>query len=226
MEKLIYVLVDSADRVDDRHERIAEHAVPAARAVGGERIVLLVPDQVDEIRERSPIRIGGEFDRVSAVLELWLPSMDGRAPVEEALTTRADTLWGYLVTESTIDPCPHDVTDGARVPGITQWATVGKPAAVALEDFYREWAVHSELSFGLHPHRESYVRNAVARALTPGAPAYLGIVNERFPSLEHFLDGELYFGDKDHVARVMEHLPTFYDFALATTGGFSEFRWR
>lgn len=226
MEKLVYVLCGSVDEVEGRVERVARAGVTAARALGGERIAVLVPDHAAEIRRRCPARIAGDFDGIAAVFECWLPNLDGRAALERALAPHARALWGYLVTESTMVPCPHRVEEGARVPGITQWGINDKPANVALDDFYREWAVHSVLSFDLHPTRQSYIRNAVARRLTAAAPAYLGIVLERFPSLDDFTDESIYFGDRGVVKKMFEHVPSFYDFETAITGGLSEYRWR
>ena len=226
MEKLIYVLSGPTDEVAGRVERIADAVVPVARSIGGERLVLLVPDQAEEIRARCPARIAGAFDSLSAVFECWLPTLDARAPLEEALSDHGRSLWGYLATESTMAPCPHEVEDAERVPGVTQWGINDKPANVSLDDFYREWAVHSKLSFDLHPFRDSYIRNALVRKLTPDAPQYLGIVLERFPSLEHFVDESLYFGDPAVVKEMFEHVPSFYAFEGAISGGMSEFRWR
>ncbi len=225
MEKLIYVVSGPRDVVEGRVERIARAVVPAARAVGAERIAILVPDQADVIRARCPARISGDFDSIALVFECWLPALDARTPIEAALAPHGRALWGYLATESTLAPCPHNVADGGRVPGITQWGINDKPAAVSLDDFYREWAVHSKLSFDLHPTRQSYIRNAVARSLTSAAPRYLGIVLERFPSLDDFTDESIYFGDRAVVKKMFEHVPSFYDFKSAITGGMSEFRW-
>ena len=66
--------------------------------------------------------------------------------------------------------------------------------------------------------------SAIARRLTQEAPEYLGIVLERFPALEHFVDESIYFGDPAVVKEMFEHVPTFYDFESALTGGMSEFR--
>lgn len=226
MEKLTYVLVDGTAAVDARLDWFDGTFVPRARAEGATNFAALFPDQTEAIRSANPMRIGGAFDRIGASVEFWLPSVDARAPIESALATQGDALWGYLVTESTMDPCPHSVEDGARVPGITQWGMNDKPEAVSMDAFHREWAVHSADSFALHPHRDSYVRNAVARSLTEDAPRYLGIVFERFPSLEHFTDDRLYFGDPGFVKKVIDHVSTFYEFSTAITGGMSEYRWR
>jgi hypothetical protein len=226
MEKLIYILSGSTDGIEGRIDRVARAVVPVARAAGGREMAILVPDQADVIRARCPARISGDFDSVAAVFECWLPALDARAPIEAALAPHGRALWGYLVTESTLAACPHTVAEGGRVPGVTQWGINDKPAAVSLEDFHREWAVHSKLSFDLHPTRQSYVRNAVARRITPAAPQFLGIVLERFPSLDDFTDESIYFGDRAVVKKMFEHVPSFYDFKTAITGGMSEFRWR
>lgn len=225
MEKLIYVVTGPVDAIEGRLERIERGVIPVARRVGGERMAILVPDQAELIRTRCPARISGDFDALSAVFECWLPTVDARAPIEAALASCGRTLWGYLVTESTMAPCPHFVSEGGRVPGVTQWGINDKPAKVSLDDFYREWAVHSKLSFDLHPTRQSYIRNAVARRLTAASPTYLGIVLERFPSLDDFTDESIYFGDRAIVKKMFEHVPSFYDFETAITGGLSEYRW-
>jgi hypothetical protein len=225
MEKLIYVLKGPNDEVESRFERIAEAVVPVAREFGGERMAVLVPDHAEEVQKRCPARIGGDFTSLSAVFECWLPTLDSRSPVESALTRFSNELWGYLATESTLAPCPYVVEEGGRVPGVTQWGINDKPAGVPLDDFYREWAVHSKLSFDLHPTRDSYIRNAIVRRITPRAPEYLGIVLERFPSLDDFTDESVYFGDPAVVKEMFAHVPSFYAFESAITGGMSEYRW-
>jgi len=42
--------------------------------------------------------------------------------------------------------------------------------------------------------RARYVRNAVVRALTQGAPTYFGIVEEAWPSAEHMTNPFLFYG--------------------------------
>ena len=69
MEKLIYVLSGPTDQVDGRVERIADVVIPAARSIGGSKMAVLVPDQAQEIRDRCPARIGGDFDSLAAVFE-------------------------------------------------------------------------------------------------------------------------------------------------------------
>ena len=84
--------------------------------------------------------------------------------------------------------------------------------------------MQSRLSFALHPRRESYIRNAVARRLTAEAPVYLAIVYERFPSMDVFTDDALYAGDRAVVKEVLAHLPTFWEPSTAIVGALSEYR--
>ena len=227
MEKLVYVLEGGNVPIEERRARLAEAVVPAARGLGASRMALLIPDLTDEIRERNAARIQPGFERVAATFECWLPSLDDRAPIEEALRTSSGGggLWGYLVTESTVAACPRSPGEGERVPGVTQFAINDKPAHVSLDDFYREWQeVQSKLSFALHPLRESYIRNAVARRLTAEAPVYLAIVYERFPSMDVFTDDARYAGDRAVVREVLEHLPTFWEPSTAIVGALSEYR--
>jgi hypothetical protein len=87
---------------------------------------------------------------------------------------------------------------GKRRPGVTQLAMICKAPAVSEEAFYHNWQQgHSALSFALYPLRLSYVRNAVARVLTTGAPEVLE---------------EMY-----------RELPGFADNASTTTGPMSEY---
>lgn len=227
MEKLIYVLEGGSAPLEERRARLTETAVPAARGVGASQLALLVPDLTDELLERAPARIQGAFERVAAVFECWLPNLDDRAAVEEALRAASGdaALWGYLVTESTVQACPHSPAEGKRVPGVTQFAINDKPADVSLEEFYRAWQeAHSPRTFALHPLRESYIRNAVARRLTAEAPQYLAIVYERFPSMGVFTDDARYAGERAAIREVFRNLPSFWEPSTAIVGALSEYR--
>lgn len=225
MEKLVYILGETKNQTDF-YDYFKAQLVPKIKQAGGEAIALLLADITEAQQTHNPSRLIGDFSKISAVVEFWLPSVDQRLPIEEAFRDVADMCWGYLVSESTIVPCPHHVADGEKVPGVTQFCINDKPKDVSLEDFYREWAVHSTMSFPLHPERVSYIRNAVFRPLLEGSPNYLGIVYERFPSLELFVNDEIYFGEAAAVQEMFEHLPTFFDNDTAICGGMSEYRWR
>jgi len=227
LEKLIYLSWRSPVAASERMERIAGPLVRVARECGASELSVLVPDRTEQIRERSPARLSRGFDAASLLFQCWLPSLDRRGPIEAALAKESEAIWGYLVTESNVQPETRVVDDGERLAGITQITLHQKPEGVADEDFYREWQqVHSQLSFDLHPTRVSYERNAVARRLTPNAPDHRSIVLERFPTLEDFVYESRYFGDPEVARAVFAHVPTFYRFDTAITGGMSEYRFR
>ena len=225
MEKLIYVLDGRTVDTDAVLDTVRTTVVPAIESVGGTHTTLLLADLADDLAT-NPGRVIGAFSSIVALVECWLPTVDRRHDVEAALAGLAEHCWGYLTTESTMVACPHDVAAGERVPGVTQLGLVRKPDGVDIDDFHTEWAVHSVISNDLHPLRQSYDRNAIVRRLSPDAPEFHGIVLERFPSLDVFLDDEVYFGEPAVVQRMIEHLPTFYDFGSAVGGAVSEFRWK
>ena len=76
------------------------------------------------------------------------------------------------------------------------------------DEFYANWhGVQTPLTFELHPVT-LYMRNSVARALTPGSPAFADIVEETVPSLEDLLDfGRFYSagGDQAELNRRLTH---------------------
>lgn len=225
MEKLIYVICATEVAPAERLERWGPPLQAAAQASGSTDVSLMIPDKTDVIRERSPARLSPNFDEVGLILKCWLPSLDSRGTLEEALARIDPDFWGYLVTESTFGPLPLAATPDGRIDGITQISLNDKPEGVSDEDFYREWQeVHSKLSFDLHPTRVSYERNAVARRLTPSSPGHRAIVLERFPRLEDFVDESIYFGDPEVVQKMFAHVPKFYRFDTAITGAMSEYR--
>ena len=115
MEKLIYVLAGARSDTALELSAFADEVVPAARAIGGHSMAVLLPDQAEEIRRRCPARISPRFETLAGAFEVWLPTLDPRASLEEALRGLSSELWGYLVCESTMAACPHAVGEGERV---------------------------------------------------------------------------------------------------------------
>jgi hypothetical protein len=138
---------------------------------------------------------------VRACVSLWLDAHDGRVSYEDVLRAAGVRLAGYLVTESLFREYgdnehskPRDWPDGARSPGIITLTVFDKPQGVDDETFYGHWYSHqSTMSEGMQP-RARYVRNAVARAVTPGAPRLRAIVEEAWPSVEHVTNLHTFFG--------------------------------
>lgn len=224
MEKLIYLLQDCAAAPADLRQRLFADVVPALRAGGARDITLHIADLNEPVRQASPARIAGPWDRLGGVVHFWLDNLDRRGEFERLLAGLCGELQGYLVTESVVQACERSWRDGERRPGVTQFAAHGKPANVSEEEFYHNWqVVHSASSFRLHPLRWSYVRNAVARPLTPNAPAHRVLVLEHFRELEDFTDESRYFGGPEVVEEMYAELPGFCDFASMITGPLSEY---
>jgi hypothetical protein len=223
MEKLIYLLWKSeAQSVDAFREELIDRRAPRLLGHGALALTINVSDLLDEVGRDSPLVIG-EGKTLSASLSLWLDCLDERAPIEAELRAVAPRLAGYLVTESVPMRCPdRDWPDGTRSPGVTLWTAFPKPERVGDEEFYAQWhGSHTPLSFEIHPLWE-YIRNAVARPLTAGAPPYRAIVEERFRTLEDLIDPMKFFGSAENIQRVLTDIAAFSDLDQMNTAPMSE----
>ncbi len=213
MEKLVYL---TRLRGADDHVAHAAAVLDAARRELLPRARALTVQVADLAADPrlQPAHFLGEGRQIGACISLWLDCLDERAPIEKALgavSARAD---GYLVTESIPQPYPdRDWPDGAPSPGVTQLVCFPKPERLSDEEFYRGWhQEHTPFSFELHPSRWLYVRNAVARVLTPGSPPYRAIVEERWRSLETWLDPAQLFGSPEILAKCQAEVVRYADF--------------
>lgn len=224
MEKLIYLLDrDTAAPTEVFRERLLE-AMPALQESGARGITLNVADLDEAVRAAAPQRIAGAWAAFGAAVHFWLDNLDTRGRIEAVLARLCPGSHGYLVTESVVQPYERSWQGRERRPGVTQFTAHAKPAEVSEEQFYYNWQVeHSAMSFDLHPLRWSYVRNAVARALTPGAPPHRVIVLEHFRALEDFTDERRYFGNLAVVQRMYADLPGFCDVNRMITSATSEY---
>ena len=88
-----------------------------------------------------------------------------------------------------------------------------EPERLSEEAFFHGWhEVHTPFSERLHPTRWSYTRNAVARAVTAGAPPYRAIVEERWRSFDEWLDPRQLFGSPDVLGEAQRELSQYADF--------------
>ena len=86
-----------------------------------------------------------------------------------------------------------------------------KPDRLTDDAFFHGWHdVHTPSSAALHPLRRGYVRDAVARRLTPDSPPVRAIVAEHFDQ-DVYLDPSRLFGDADSLTRTMDELPLYAD---------------
>jgi hypothetical protein len=149
-----------------------------------------------------PVPVPDDELPVRLAVSLWLDSCDDRAAYEDILHGVGVRRAGYLVTESLCEdygttpdwPDERDWPDGERSPGVTVLTTFDKRAGLDDRTFFDHWYGHqTPMSAAMQP-RVRYVRNAVVRGLTPGAPPLRAIVEEGWPTVEHLTDPFRFFG--------------------------------
>lgn len=225
MEKSIYLLHKPPGiSIEAFRDKLLTSVVPHLRSLGASQLTLNIADLNADIEKQAPGRLIGPWQTLSATVALWHDCLDERAPIESCLRDISESIDGYLLTESVLQHFDPVWEGGERRPGVTQFGANGKPANVSDEEFYHNWqVVHSAASFDLHPLRWSYVRNAVARPLTEGAPAYRAIVSEHFRDLADFTDDQRYFGSPEAVAFMLEEISGFCDFNSMVSVPMSEY---
>lgn len=209
MEKIIHALWrDPEQDPAPIAKALHEQAAPALldRGVDGLRVLTEDPDA-------AAMRFGAADDGrlLTASVGVWVDSIDHRQPVLDAIAAAADgcTAHAFLVTESVpLAYAQRDWPEGARSPGVALLTLFHRRAGLSDDEFFRAWhGVQTPLSFELHPIT-LYMRNSIARALTPGAPPFAGIVEESVPTLDHLLDLDAFYsagGDKDELRRRLTH---------------------
>ncbi len=171
-----------------------------------------------------------------ALVSLWVDAVDQRAPYEEVLGAAAGRLAGYSVVESLYRDyggnqwsVPRYWPDGVRSPGVLTVALLQQHPDQSFEEWMTRWHARiSPITEAIQP-RMRYVRNAVFRPLTDGAPRLAGIVEEAWPSLEHVTDPMLFYcaeGDSErmnaHVTQMVEEISAFIDLSTFRSVTMSE----
>jgi hypothetical protein len=200
MEKLVYLLWDrpSVDPIA-LQKRFLDEIAPALLALNPYALQMDLDDEHAQMPSMVPVP--GDELPVRACVSVWVDAHDHRAAYEELLRPAAVRIGGYLVTESLYRDYggnrhagPRDWPDGERSPGIITLTVFDKPVGMDDETFYGHWYGHqSPMSEDMQP-RTRYVRNAVVRAVTPGAPRYRAIVEESWPSIDHVTNLHTFFG--------------------------------
>jgi hypothetical protein len=200
VEKLVY-LVWERPSIDPAalRARFLDDLAPRLLALGPKALQMDLDDEHAQMPSIVPVP--GDELPVRACVSIWVDAHDDRGPYEELLRGAGVRIAGYLVTESVCreygdntHAAARDWPDGTRSPGIITLTIFDKPAGVDDETFYGHWYGHqSPMSENMQP-RARYVRNAVVRAVTPGAPRYRAIVEESWPSVEHVTNLHTFFG--------------------------------
>ncbi len=170
------------------------------------------------------------------LVSVWLDAVDHRHSFEEVLGRVATRLAGYSVVESLYRDyggnqwsAPRTWPDGERSPGVLTVALIQQHPDLSYEEWITRWHTRiSPVTEQIQP-RCRYVRNAVFRPLTEGAPPVAAIVEEAWPSLEHVTDPMLFYcadGDTEtmnaHVTQMIEEINAFTDLSTLRSVTMSE----
>jgi hypothetical protein len=156
---------------------------------------------------------------LTGYLSAWVDRVELRGPIDERVSAVGTARACHVVVESA--PIEYGAqrtwSDGERSPGISIVTAFDRVPGLDDESFYGGWhGSHTPLTFELHPMWQ-YLRHAVLRGLTPGAPPFAAIVLESCATLDELLDPMRFFGaaDRDqlraNIARVDEDLARFAD---------------
>jgi len=208
MEKLVYALWDVP-------EGLVERVGSELLGLGPHALTINVVDPSVDMSATVAVPDNG----IAATVGLWLDSLDDRGPFEGVLGGAASRMAGYLVTESV--PLAYERRtwpDGERSPGVKQITMFDKRAGIDDAQFFARWhGSHTPLTFEVHPVC-LYVRHAIARPVTDGAPRWRGIVEEGLREVEDLTDPMRYFsagGSADtlehNVKRVIDDVSSFLD---------------
>lgn len=225
MEKLVYVLqcAQSGDGGALR-ESLCGGAARAIRKAGGGEISIDVHDE--HVRHGERVAIRHRKPPISAMVSFWLQNADDRGPAEAALAPLADELHGYLVAESR--PMVHTPPRGERAAGANLVTCITRKPGLDDETFFELWN-HEHRKVAIETQSTSaYVRNAVFRCLTPGAPRFDGIVEETFP-IEALSDPLVWYDCSDQaeyqrrLQRMVQSVTAFLDLSVIESVPMSEY---
>jgi hypothetical protein len=236
VEKLVYLVWDRPS-VDPAAlgRTMTDELVPALLALDPRGLSAVVDDA--EALVPAPVPVPDDELPIRLAVSIWLDTLDRRQPVEEVLTDFGVRRAGYLVTESLCEdwgttpdwPTPRDWPTGERSPGITVLTVFDKKPGLDDHTFYGHWYDHqTPMSAAMQP-RVRYVRNAVVRGLTSGAPPLRAIVEEAWPTVAHLTDPKTFFGAADddqlgeNIRVMLDSMKVFADASTLRTFTMSEY---
>lgn len=204
--KLVYLVWTPEDWTKaETRKCLLERCAPELLREGAMRLQMNIDDELADVRSPAP---PVPFEQpIRAQVNVWVrqPEED-RIALEDALRGAGLQIAGYLVEEQVYTEYggnrhsgPRDWPDGERSPGVLAVTCMERPRRLDRETWIRRWhGRQSPLSEAMQP-RCRYVRNVVLRALTPGAPAFEGIVEEAWPSFRHLRNPFLFYGARNPV---------------------------
>jgi hypothetical protein len=208
---------------DEREQLLIRELAPQLLALAPLGLTIDADDTGAQVP--PPLPLPDDEAAVRAVVSIWLEAYDLRGPYEQLLNAYSTRYAGYLVTESLYTDyggnqwsAPRDWPDGQRSPGVLTVTMMQQKRGTSYEEWMTFWHTRqSPMSEEIQP-RARYVRNSVARAITPDAPPYLGIVEEAWPTVEDVTDPMRFYrgdGDPDRMRANMQtmltHIATLLD---------------
>lgn len=218
MEKLVYVLWrPSAVEPADFRDQLIDKLAGELRAHDARGLAINVADEL--VAHAAKARITQLDPPPAATVSLWLDSADERGPCEDAMRRLSDPLVGYLVVESVpLRNTTRPAAAGEPTPGVNMVTCIEKPERIGYDDWIAHWHGHHRKVALETQCTFLYIRNVVVRALTEGAPPWLGIVEEGFPS-DAVIDPMLWYraeGSRErmkaNLERMMDSCKRFLDF--------------
>jgi hypothetical protein len=236
VEKLVYLIWERPS-VDPSHlgRRVLEDAVPRLEALAPHRIEVEVDDADAQVS--PPVPLPDDELPIRVAVSVWLDTHDACGAYEDVLAELGVRRAGYLVTESLCEdwgttpdwPTARDWPPGERSPGITVLTVFDKKPGLDDAVFYGHWYGHqTPMSAAMQP-RVRYVRNAVVRGLTPGAPPLRAIVAEAWPTIPHLTDPTRFFGAAsdaemgENIRVMLDSMKVFADASTLRTFTMSEY---
>lgn len=229
MEKMCYLVwkPEGVSDLDFRDQLVGETAKQIL-ANGAHKLSVLCPDETTQALGKA--RITQMDAPLCGMVSAWVDLADDRAPIEDALARVTERMAGYLVVESvpTVNTT-HTAPEGERTPGTTLLTCLTPKPDLGLEAFFKHWfevqrrvAVETQCTY-------LYIRNVVVRTLTEGAPPWVGIVEEGFPT-EAVTNPMLWYkadGSKEkfeeNFGKMMESVQAFLDLSKIESHPTSEY---
>lgn len=148
---------------------------------------------------KAPLLMG-RGSELAGLVQVWVDSVDVWPDLVAQVPGDA-----YLVTESV----PQPVSDAPDL--LTHLSWFPKPERLTEAEFFHGWhVVHTPTTTELHPRRQGYVRDAVARTLTDGSPPVRAIVSEFFAT-EDYMNPARLFGSREAQQAAVTRLPLYAD---------------
>jgi hypothetical protein len=207
----------------DTEQLLLHELAPQLLALGPSGLTIDADDTSAQVP--TPLPLPDDELPVRAVVSIWLDAYDRREPYEVLLRANSSRYAGYLVTESMYTDyggnqwsAPRDWPDGERSPGVLTVTMLQQKRGTSYEEWMTFWHTRqSPMSEAIQP-RARYVRNSIARAITPDAPPYLGIVEESWPTVDDLIDPMRFYcadGDPERMQTNMQtmltHIATLID---------------